>query len=63
MDKIKNNQRPVRVAINGFGRIGRTVLRQALGQPHIQIVAINDLADSTMIIHQLRYDSTWRLSR
>lgn len=58
MNKIKNNQRPVRVAINGFGRIGRTVLRQALEQPHIQIVAINDLADSTMIIHQLRYDST-----
>lgn len=53
-----NNQGPVRIAINGFGRIGRTVLRQALHQPQIQVVAINDLADSSMIVHQLKYDST-----
>jgi glyceraldehyde 3-phosphate dehydrogenase len=58
MDTIKTNRRPVRVAINGFGRIGRTVLRQALTQPHIQVVAINDLADSTTVIHQFKYDST-----
>lgn len=48
----------VRVAINGFGRIGRTALRLALERRQIQVVAINDLADSSMILHQLKYDST-----
>ena len=36
----------VKVGINGFGRIGRNVLRAALNNPDIQIVAINDLTDS-----------------
>lgn len=36
----------VKVGINGFGRIGRNALRAALGNPEIQIVAINDLTDS-----------------
>ncbi|WP_243373380.1 type I glyceraldehyde-3-phosphate dehydrogenase [Geotalea sp. SG265] len=58
MDSKNANRRPVRVAINGFGRIGRTAFRQALAQPHIQVVAINDLADSTTVIHQFKYDST-----
>ncbi len=49
---------PVRVAINGFGRIGRTALRLALDDKRIEVVAINDLADSSMILHQLKYDST-----
>lgn len=48
----------MRVAINGFGRIGRTVLRLALQTRQIEVVAINDLADSSMILHQLQYDST-----
>ncbi len=52
------NGTPVRVAINGFGRIGRTVLRLALQARQIEVVAINDLADSSMILHQLQYDST-----
>lgn len=54
----ENNRRPVRIAINGFGRIGRTLLRLALSQPGVQVVAINDLADPETIAHQLRYDST-----
>lgn len=48
---------PVRVALNGFGRIGRTALRMALKRQRINVVAINDLADSAMILHQLKYDS------
>ncbi len=47
----------VKVGINGFGRIGRNVLRAALGHPDIQIVAINDLTDSKTLAHLLKYDS------
>lgn len=47
----------VKVGINGFGRIGRNFLRAALGNPEIQIVAINDLTDSKTLAHLLKYDS------
>lgn len=47
----------VKVAINGFGRIGRTVFRYAHQNPHIEIVAINDLTDAKMLAHLLKYDS------
>ncbi|MEP5255537.1 MAG: type I glyceraldehyde-3-phosphate dehydrogenase [Winogradskyella arenosi] len=47
----------IRVAINGFGRIGRRVFRLALAHPDIEIVAINDLADSKTLSHLLKYDS------
>ncbi|KNC88845.1 type I glyceraldehyde-3-phosphate dehydrogenase [Trabulsiella odontotermitis] len=47
----------VKVGINGFGRIGRNVLRAALGNPELQIVAINDLTDSKTLAHLLKYDS------
>ena len=47
----------IKVAINGFGRIGRRVFRLALQNPKIQIVAINDLADSRTLSHLLKYDS------
>ena len=47
----------VKVGINGFGRIGRNVLRAALGNPDRQIVAINDLPDSKTLAHLLKYDS------
>ncbi len=47
----------VKVGINGFGRIGRNVLHAALGNPDIQIVAINDLTDSKTLAHLLKYDS------
>lgn len=47
----------VKVGINGFGRIGRNVLRAALGNPNIQIVAINDLTDSKTLAHLLKHDS------
>ncbi|GGW72313.1 glyceraldehyde 3-phosphate dehydrogenase [Winogradskyella epiphytica] len=47
----------IRVAINGFGRIGRRVFRLALEHPEVQIVAINDLADTKTLSHLLKYDS------
>lgn len=47
----------IRVAINGFGRIGRRVFRLALQHPQIEIVAINDLADTKTLSHLLKYDS------
>ena len=51
---------PIRVAINGFGRIGRCILRALYEGPldNIQIVAINDLTDLETNAHLLRYDST-----
>ncbi len=47
----------VKVGINGFGRIGRNVLRAALGRNDFQVEAINDLTDSKTLAHLLKYDS------
>ncbi|QTF07575.1 type I glyceraldehyde-3-phosphate dehydrogenase [Brenneria izadpanahii] len=47
----------VNVGINGFGRIGRNVLRAALGNDDFRVVAINDLTDSKTLAHLLKYDS------
>ena len=47
----------IRVAINGFGRIGRVFFRLASNNPNIEIVAINDLTDSKTLSHLLKYDS------
>ncbi|MCK1998298.1 glyceraldehyde 3-phosphate dehydrogenase [Paenisporosarcina quisquiliarum] len=47
----------VKLAINGFGRIGRKVFREALEQTEIEVVAINDLTDAAMLAHLLKYDS------
>ena len=47
----------VRVGINGFGRIGRRVFRLILEQEDIQVVAVNDLADTKTLTHLLKYDS------
>jgi glyceraldehyde 3-phosphate dehydrogenase len=47
----------VKVGINGFGRIGRNVFRTALGNPDIDIVAVNDLTDPKTLAHLLKYDS------
>ncbi len=48
----------VKVAINGFGRIGRLAFRQMFGAKGYQIVAINDLTSPKMLAHLLKYDST-----
>lgn len=47
----------IKVAINGFGRIGRNVFRAALNNPAIEIVATNDLTDNKTLAHLLKYDS------
>lgn len=48
----------VKVAINGFGRIGRLAFRQMFGADGYEIVAINDLTSPKMLAHLLKYDST-----
>ncbi|EAT2223754.1 type I glyceraldehyde-3-phosphate dehydrogenase, partial [Salmonella enterica] len=48
----------IKVGINGFGRIGRTVFREAQKRSDIEIVAINDLLDVNYMAHMLKYDST-----
>ncbi len=47
----------VKVAINGFGRIGRNIFRASMGDPAIEIVAINDITDARTLAHLLKYDS------
>ena len=47
----------VKVGINGFGRIGRNILRTALGDSDIDFVAVNDLTDTRTLAHLLKYDS------
>lgn len=46
-----------RIAINGFGRIGRLAFRQLQGRENVQVVAINDLTDVNTLAHLLKYDS------
>lgn len=48
----------IKVGINGFGRIGRNVLKIALERPNIEIVGINDLTNPKVLAHLLKYDST-----
>ena len=48
----------IRIGINGFGRIGRAVLRHTLNDDRFTVVAINDLTDPNTLAHLLKYDST-----
>ena len=47
----------VKVAINGFGRIGRLALRKIMEEDSLEVVAINDLTDTKMLAHLLKYDT------
>jgi glyceraldehyde 3-phosphate dehydrogenase len=47
----------VKVGINGFGRIGRNIMRAAMGDSNIDIVAVNDLTNADTLAHLLKYDS------
>jgi glyceraldehyde 3-phosphate dehydrogenase len=47
----------IKVGINGFGRIGRNVLRTSLNDPNLEFVAVNDLTDPKTLAHLLKYDS------
>lgn len=49
----------MKVGINGFGRIGRLVLRAAMNDPEFEIVAVNDITDARTLAHLLKYDSTY----
>src|SRR5277367_5681167 len=47
----------IKVGINGFGRIGRNILRTALNDSGLEFVAVNDLTDPKTLAHLLKYDS------
>jgi glyceraldehyde 3-phosphate dehydrogenase len=50
-------QMAIKVGINGFGRIGRNVVRASMNDPNIEFVAVNDLTDAKTLAHLLKYDS------
>ncbi len=50
----------LRIAINGFGRIGRTTFRAGFGRRDLEVVAINDLSEPKVLAHLLKYDSVFR---
>src|SRR3989338_2640960 len=52
--------KPLRIAINGFGRIGRAAFRVALNHKDIEVAAINDLTDTGTLAHLLKHDSVYR---
>jgi len=47
----------IKVGINGFGRIGRNIMRAAMDDSNIDIVAVNDLTNAATLAHLLKYDS------
>ena len=47
----------IKVGINGFGRIGRNIMRAALAHNDVDIVAVNDITDAATLAHLLKYDS------
>jgi len=51
---------PIKIAINGFGRIGRAAFKAALNNKNLEVVAINDLMDTKTLAHLLKYDSVYR---
>ena len=57
---IFNKEKKVRVAINGFGRIGRAFLKIAWSRPEIEIVAVNDLGTLESLAYLLKYDTVYR---
>jgi glyceraldehyde 3-phosphate dehydrogenase len=47
----------IKIAINGFGRIGRNLFRLLIDHPQIEVIAINDIADNKTMAHLIKYDS------
>lgn len=58
MNKTLKNKK-IRIAINGFGRIGRIFFRQAIKNPSFEIIAINDLGNKDNLLYLLKYDSVY----
>ena len=54
---MKRKTLKIRIAINGFGRIGRNLFRLLLNHPTIEVIAINDIADTKTMAHLVKYDS------
>jgi len=50
---------PTRIGINGFGRIGRAVVRRSLDRSDLEVVAVNDITDARTLAHLLEFDSTY----
>jgi glyceraldehyde 3-phosphate dehydrogenase len=50
---------PIRIGINGFGRVGRLIFRAMIRRPEFEVVAINDLADPEVLAHLFRYDTVF----
>lgn len=50
---------PIKIAINGFGRIGRPALKLAMENPNLEVVAVNDLTDTKTLAYLLKYDSNY----
>jgi len=59
LEKLKFHDKKLRIAINGFGRIGRAAFKIALARPNIEVVAINDLSPAEVLAHLLKYDSVY----
>jgi glyceraldehyde-3-phosphate dehydrogenase (EC 1.2.1.12) len=57
LEILQEEKMGIKVGINGFGRIGRNVLRASLGDKDIDFVAVNDLTDTKTLAHLLKYDS------
>jgi glyceraldehyde 3-phosphate dehydrogenase len=57
LDKKTGDKMAVKVGINGFGRIGRNIVRAALHRSDVEFVAVNDLTDTKTLAHLLKYDS------
>ncbi|KKU47182.1 MAG: Glyceraldehyde-3-phosphate dehydrogenase 2, partial [Parcubacteria group bacterium GW2011_GWF2_46_8] len=53
-------QKPLRIAINGFGRIGRLAFRLGFGDQDFEFVAINDLGDAANLVYLLKHDTVYR---
>lgn len=60
---MKGNEKMIKVAINGFGRIGRLVFRLMEEDPSFEVVAINDLTDAEQLAYLLKYDTNHRRYR
>src|SRR5438477_11402020 len=56
-DSSSEEGMPIKVGINGFGRIGRNIMRTAIDDKDIQFVAVNDVTDAKTLAHLLKYDS------
>ncbi|MBI2099031.1 type I glyceraldehyde-3-phosphate dehydrogenase [Candidatus Uhrbacteria bacterium] len=56
----RSNNKKIRIAINGFGRIGRNTLKAGWDNPNVEFVAVNDLTAPKILAHLLKYDSVFR---